>query len=102
MDRLALLRTVVAQKPTEPFPRYGLAMELRKLGRLGEANAAFAELMGLHPGYVPAYLMAGNTLIQSGDPEGARAVFDRGIAAATAAGDDHARSELLGARDGLP
>lgn len=102
VDRLALLRTVVAQKPSDPFPRYGLAMELRKLGRLDEANAAFAELMQLHPGYVPAYLMAGNTLVAAGDPTAARAAFERGIAAASAAGDDHARAELIAARDSLP
>jgi hypothetical protein len=38
--------------------------------------------------------MAGNALEESGDPAAARATYERGIAAATAAGDDHARGEL--------
>ena len=37
----------------------------------------------------------------SGDPQAAAAVFDRGIAAATRAGDAHARGELEAARGEL-
>lgn len=94
MDRLAMLEKFVAQQPGQAFPRYGLAMEYRKRGRLAEANAAFAALLDAHPDYVPAYLMAGNALEESGDPAAARATYERGIAVATAAGDDHARGEL--------
>ena len=60
MDRLEMLRKFASQRPDDPFPQYGLAMELRKRGELTEANDAFASLMARHPAYIAAYLMAGN------------------------------------------
>jgi len=98
IDRLAMLERFVAERPQDPFPHYGLAMEYRKRGRLEEARAAFEALLERHPGYVPAYLMAGNALVEAGDRGAAAAVYERGIAAASAAGDDHALSELQSAR----
>lgn len=96
-----MLRQFVAQKPDEAFPRYGLAMELKKRGELGEAIAEFRALIERVPGYVPAYLMAGNTLLEAGDRAGAAAVFDQGVAAAQSAGDAHALGELQSARAAL-
>ena len=101
MDRLGMLEQMVATKPDEAFPRYGLAMEYRKLERDEEAAAAFAELAQRCPDYVPGYLMHGNLLERMGRPEQAAAVYDRGVEVATAAGDDHAVSELRAARAAL-
>lgn len=101
MDRLAMLQQFVAQRPDDPFARYGLAMELKKRGLLAQANAVFVELMSRHPDYVPAYLMAGNTLLADGDRDSARDVFARGVTAAQRAGDDHALGELEAARAAL-
>ncbi|MBX7081539.1 MAG: tetratricopeptide repeat protein [Nannocystaceae bacterium] len=101
-DRLAMLRELAAKHPGDPFPQYGLAMELRRRGELEPAEAAFAELAQRHPGYVPCYLMYGEMLSKQGRTADAAAVFDRGIAAAQAAGDGHALSELQSARAGLP
>lgn len=89
-----MLRQFVAQKPGEAFPRYGLAMELKRRGQVAEAILEFHELIAARPEYVPAYLMAGNTIAESGDRDGAMAVLTRGIEAARAAGDAHARGEL--------
>jgi predicted Zn-dependent protease len=101
MDRLAMLQQFVAQRPDDPFARYGLAMELKKRGLLAQANAVFVELMARHPDYVPAYLMAGNTLLAANDREGAREVFSRGVAVAQRTGDEHALGELEAARAAL-
>ena len=38
MDRLGMLRKMAAAKPDDPFPAYGLAMELAKQGELEEAR----------------------------------------------------------------
>ncbi len=94
MDRLGMLRSMVAAKPDDPFPAYGLAMELTKTGALDEARATFDALTKAHPEYVPAYLMFGNLLVRMGDKDAAGVTYDAGIAAATQAGDDHARGEL--------
>jgi tetratricopeptide (TPR) repeat protein len=99
MDRLAMLEKLVVGKPDDPFPRYGLAMEYKKLGRHDEAVRAFEELTRVHPSYVPAYLMFGNLLEALGRPQQAAEVYGRGIEAAREAGNDHALGELQAARD---
>ncbi len=93
-----MLRSMVAAKPDDPFPAYGLAMELNRVGQRDEARVAFADLLAAHPDYVPSYLMFGNLLVAMGDREAAAQTYDAGIAAAGRAGDDHARGELEAAR----
>ncbi len=94
MDRIAALQAFVAQRPDDPFPRYGLAVELAGAGDHGGAWAQFEVLLERFPDYVPAYLMAGGTLVALGRREQAAAVYQRGIEAAGRAGDGHARGEL--------
>lgn len=96
-----MLEKMVAQRPDDPFPRYGLAMELRKQGEAERAKSAFAELIEAHPDYVPSYLMAGQHLVANQEPEAAARVLKLGVEAASRAGDDHARSELEAALDDL-
>ena len=101
MDRLGMLRKMAAAKPDDPFPAYGLAMELAKQGELEDARQTFAGLVERQPGYIPAYLMFGNLLVRMGQRDEASSTYVAGIEAATKAGDDHARSELEGALDEL-
>jgi tetratricopeptide (TPR) repeat protein len=101
VDRLSMLLSMVSTKPGDPFPRYGLAMEYKRLGRNEDAVRAFAELAEHHPKYVPGYLMHGNLLQSMGRTSEARDVYARGLEVAQAAGDDHAESELRAARDAL-
>ncbi len=93
-----MLRQMAAASPDQPFPRYGLAMELRKRGEVAEATQVFSALLDDHPGYVASYLMFGTMLADAGQRDEAAGVLDRGIAAAQAANDDHALSELQAAR----
>lgn len=102
MNRVDMLRQFIATNPNDPFPRYGLALELKNTGQLAESATEFASLIATHPSYVPAYLMAGNTLVELGKPTEARDVFKKGIEAATLKGDGHARGELEGALAQLP
>jgi len=97
IDRVATFRSLIAKAPTDPFPRYGLAMELRSRGELDASLAAFDELIAAFPDYVPSYLMAGGVAQQLAKPEIARDLFGRGIDVATARGDSHARGELVSA-----
>ncbi len=96
-----MLEKFAAQKPDDPFPCYGLALEYRKLGKGLDARRCFDQLMTKHPGYVPAYLMAGNLLVELGERGAAAEVFERGMAAARASGDLHALAELESARAAL-
>lgn len=93
-DRLSMLRKMATAKPDEPFPAYGLAMELSKQGAHEEARDTFADLVERHADYVPCYLMYGNLLASMGAREEAAGIYAAGIEAARRAGDDHARGEL--------
>jgi tetratricopeptide (TPR) repeat protein len=94
MDRVATFRTFIAKSPADPFPLYGLAMELKGQGDLGEAWTVFADLLDRFPDYVPTYLQAGATLAALGRGNEAASTYRRGIEAAAARGDSHARQEL--------
>lgn len=93
MDRIATFKSFIERSPTDPFPRYGLAMEHKRLGQLAEAAAVFSEILGAFPDYVPAYLMAGGTLAALGRRDEAADVYRRGIEVAERR-DPHARREL--------
>ncbi len=94
MDRLATFRSFIAKSPSDPFPRYGLAMEHKGRGELAEALAVFEELMAKFPDYVATYLMAGGTLVALGRKDEAAEAYRKGIEVATRRGDQHARREL--------
>ena|SRR5579859_6716077 len=94
MDRVATFRNFIARSPTDPFPRYGLAMELKGRGELTEAWTVFEELLDKFPDYVPTYLMAGGTLSAMGRRDDAASTYRRGIEVASKRGDQHARREL--------
>ena len=94
MDRIATFKSFISRSPADPFPRYGLAMELRGQGELAEAWNVFAELVEKFPVYVPTYLMAGGTLVALGNKAEAADLYRKGIEVATRRGDQHARREL--------
>ena len=96
-SRIDLLLGFIRQRPADPFPRYGLAMEYKNAGRLEESRQVFEELMATSPDYTAAYLHAGNVFLAMGRLDEARAVYQRGIAACVLRGDTHARGELEGA-----
>jgi len=94
MDRIATFRSFIAKSPSDPFPRYGLAMELKGNGQLAEAWAVFEELLAQFPDYVATYLMAGGTLVALTRKDEAADVYRKGIEVAQRRGDQHARREL--------
>jgi hypothetical protein len=94
MDRIATFRSFIAKSPSDPFPRYGLAMEHKGRGEHAEAWAVFEELIQKFPDYVATYLMAGGTLVALDRKADAVAIYQRGIEVAGRRGDAHARREL--------
>jgi predicted Zn-dependent protease len=99
--RLQRLEQMIEKGSRDPFVRYARALELRGLGQLEPALAALAEVRDMHPDYVPTFLMAGQIAIELEEVEQARAWLERGVVVATAARDEHARSELQSALDAL-
>jgi predicted Zn-dependent protease len=100
-QRLSAFRQFVEKSPADPFARYSLAMQLRSMGRAGEAASELREVARRSPDYVPAYLILGQVLEALGETAEAARIYEAGVAAATRAGNDHARSELGQALDSL-
>lgn len=92
--RLTKLRQLVELDPDDAFSSYALAMELKGLGRDDEALAQLQALIAAQPGYVASYYQCARLLQDDGEDAAAVDVVERGIQAAEAAGDDHAKAEL--------
>jgi tetratricopeptide (TPR) repeat protein len=94
VGRIELLQSFIETSPTDPFPRYGLAIELKNLGKLDDAARAFADLIDKFPDYTPAYLHAGSVLVGLGQRDQAIAVYRAGIQACERKRDHHAKGEI--------
>jgi len=96
MDRIAMLKEVLAADANNVLARYGLAMEYSKSGDTDAALAEFNKLIETSPDYVAAYQQAAQTLLNAERYDDARQMLNRGIATAERAGNTHARSEMEG------
>ncbi len=93
-SRRQILEEFVAQKPDDAFSRYGLALECLNSGDAAAADQHFRALFEHNPDYVPGYLMYAQFLAREGRAPEAKQILSSGIAAATKAGNQHARSEM--------
>jgi tetratricopeptide (TPR) repeat protein len=96
-SRREMLEQFVAEKPSDAFARYGLALECVKLGDDTAATQHFQKLLELHPQYVAAYYQFGQQLARLGRLDEARKLLSDGIVVAQRAGDMHARDEMQAA-----
>jgi predicted Zn-dependent protease len=99
--RLRQLQEFLADSPDDPELRYALAMEFLGAGATDDAVRAFRDLISAQPGFVPSYLMLGQTLIRSNREDEAKEVLRTGVAAATQAGNSHAENEIQALLDSL-
>ncbi len=100
-DRVDTLKQFVAESPDDPLPRYGLAMEYRRLGQLEASDEAFRQIRARFPDYLPQYLIHGQVLEALGRTDAAREAYTLGLEKARATGEAHAARELEAARDAL-
>jgi tetratricopeptide (TPR) repeat protein len=96
-NRVEILKSMLEQKPEDGFARYGLAMEYVRSGELDTAVEEFSRLLNYNPGYAAGYFHGGQTMEKLGRIEEARELYRKGIEVTTASGDEHTRSELIGA-----
>jgi predicted Zn-dependent protease len=94
MDKIAMLKEILAENPREAFARYGLAMEYAGQSDFATAMAEFDRLLSDHPGYTAGYFMAAQTLVKAGQVEDAKARLREGIASAQGTGNQHAEGEM--------
>jgi tetratricopeptide (TPR) repeat protein len=99
MNRLEILKTMVAQNPADSFSRYGLAMEYANSGGLEKAVEEYESLLSLNPDYAAAYYHGGQALEKLGRTDDARRMYNRGLEATRRIGDAHTNGELQIALD---
>jgi Tfp pilus assembly protein PilF len=92
--RKDMLEEFVAADPNDSFSRYALALELEKADNRVRAAGELREVIARDRDYVAAYYHLGRILSRLGNVEESRAVYRRGLEAATAAKDQRARSEI--------
>ena len=99
LNRLDILKTMVAQNPKDSFSRYGLAMEYANTGSLEDAVKEYESLLAANPDYAAAYYHGGQALEKLGRLEEARQIYRRGLEATKRTGDTHTFSELQASLD---
>ena len=101
MNRIEILKGFLNDNPNDSFSRYALALEYLKLGQNDEALREFETVTKNDPQYVATYYQLGQLYQKLGQKHEAEKTFRTGIAAAAKAGDEHTRSELEAALEGL-
>ena len=101
MSRIQQLEQLLAEHPTDPFTRYGLALEYANSGQTEAALQQFAKLLEQHPDYIAGYQMAAQTLLRANRNDDARQLLNEGIARAQHANNRKAADEMQGMLDSL-
>ncbi len=94
MSRLEKLKKLAAAQPDDPFVHYGVGLEHMELKQWEEALAAFERTLALDSRYHTAHLQKARTEIKLGRRAAARETLIVGVAAAQAAGEQHAAAEM--------
>jgi thioredoxin-like negative regulator of GroEL len=93
--RRLMLEQSLAEDPTDPFLRYGVAVQCLREGDVEEGRERLLALIEDHPdNQVAAYQQLGQSYADTGETEAAAATLRTGIAKAQAAGDWHAAAEM--------
>ncbi len=101
MNRIEILKGFLKDNPNDSFLRYALALEYIKLEQNDEAVRAFEAIRNTDPEYLATYYQLGQLYQKLGQKHDAEKTFRAGITVATRAGNEHTRSELEAALEGL-
>ena len=94
-SRRQKLEQSLAEDPQDTFLRYGLALQCLREGDLVEGRIRLRSLIADHPDdQIAAYQQLGQSFVEAGEADEARATLESGIAKAQARGDWHAASEM--------
>lgn len=93
MNRIEQLHQFIAEDPSDPFPRYALALEYLH-HQPDQARKCFEELLERFPDYLPGYYPAAHLYIDLEEADEAERIFQAGIALARKQGDAKTEREL--------
>jgi predicted Zn-dependent protease len=95
--RRRMLEASLADDPADTFLRYGLAVQCLRDGDVAEGRQRLIALVADNPGdQVAAHQMLGQSYLEAGELDRARAILRAGVALASDRGDRHAASEMEG------
>lgn len=97
-NRLQQLQQLQRESPNDPFLIFAIAKEYEKSGEQEQALAQYIKLREQHPDYIGTYYHLGKLYERSGQAQHALNTYKAGMAEARKAGDQHALSELAGAK----
>jgi Tfp pilus assembly protein PilF len=101
MNRIEKILEFLAQQPQDNFLRHALALEYIKMGEDQQAKDLFIEILTQSPDYIGSYYHLAKTLEKLALRTEAIEWYEKGMAAAKLAKDDHAYRELQGAYEDL-
>src|ERR1700742_2606842 len=97
MDRIGRLKEFLRADPNDAFSKHALALEYIKLGEDAGARLLFEDILQRDPAYIGSYYHLGRLLERTGEKALALQWFEKGMAAAAAAGEKRAYNELRSA-----
>jgi tetratricopeptide (TPR) repeat protein len=98
MNRLEQLQNLQKDSPNDSFLTFAIAKEYEKLGQLDEALQHYLQLVEQDPGYIGTYYHLGKLYEQKEAFTQAFSTYKTGMDVARKANDQHALSELAGAK----
>ncbi len=101
MDRVEKLLQYLQQMPLDNFLRHALALEYIKLEKDNEARILFESILKESPGYIGSYYHLGKLLERNNEKQLAIEWYEKGMAEAKIANDQHAYNELQAAYEDL-
>lgn len=101
MDRVERLKQFLQENPNDSFVQHALALEYVKMGDDAEARKLFENVLQYDENYIGSYYHLAKLLERLNEQDLAIAVYEKGMAKAKEAGDNHSYSELRSAYEDL-
>ncbi len=101
MDRIEKIKEFLQASPGDNFLRHALALEYIKIGEDVKARVLFEEILAGTPDYIGSYYHLAKLLEKMNETALATAWYEKGMAEARKAGDNHAYNELQAAYEDL-
>lgn len=101
MERTEKLKEFLKVNPADSFVQHALALEYIKTGNHSAARDLFEDILNREPGYIGSYYHLAKLLEGMGERDLAIQWYEKGMAAAKTAGDQHAYNELQMAYEDL-
>ncbi len=101
MNRIEKIREFLQATPSDNFLRHALALEYIKTGDDIKARTLFEAILSASPDYVGSYYHLAKLLEKMEETALAIEWYEKGMAAAKKAGDNHSYNELQAAYEDL-